>query len=87
MPTFMLARNVSFLFLFLFEHIYVVQRDDADEVRFNVFNCFNHDAGGDNRNTRDNFKCVYWSDGFVTGGSKCPSKEAADAIFSRSWLQ
>eukprot|EP00729_Bicosta_minor_P002885 gene2885-9882_t len=24
-------------------------------------------TGGDNRNTRDNFKCVYWSDGFLVG--------------------
>lgn len=41
-------------------------------------------TGGDNRNTRDNFKCVYWSDGFVTGGSSCPLKEEVAGIF-KSW--
>ena len=42
-------------------------------------------TGGDTRATRDNFKCVYWSDGFVTGGSACPPKGSVDAYFYE-WL-
>jgi hypothetical protein len=42
-------------------------------------------ASGSGHDARDNFGCVFWSDGFVTGlggAQPCPSQEQVSALFA-----
>ena len=32
--------------------------------------------------SKDNYKCIWWSDGFTTGGANCPAKTAVEGLFS-----